>query len=291
MSEKKKKRRLKRKQLKKRFFTKNRLVIINEESLEEVFSLRLTLMNVFVVATLGAILIIFVTTYIIAFTPLREYIPGYASSELKRDATELALKSDSLSAVIRKNDAYISSIQKILTGDLEFAKLNKDSIQVEPVGDKEIPGPAGAELKLREEVAREDKYNLFERPKAAPSTVLFPPAKGMITDQYDTRTKHFAVDVALAKDTPIRAALNGTVIFADWTPSTGNVIIIRHNNGFISAYKHAASLTKDLGDVVRTGEVIALAGSTGTESTGIHLHFELWKDGYPIDPQTFIDFE
>ena len=95
----------------------------------------------------------------------------------------------------------------------------------------------------------------------------------------------------MAKNTPIKATLNGTVIFADWTPSTGNVIIIRHNNGFISVYKHAASLTKSQGDVVRTGEAIALAGSTGQESTGVHLHFELWKDGYAIDPTQFIEFE
>jgi murein DD-endopeptidase MepM/ murein hydrolase activator NlpD len=95
----------------------------------------------------------------------------------------------------------------------------------------------------------------------------------------------------LAKNTPIKAVLSGTVIFADWTPTTGNVIIIRHNNGFISAYKHAVSLTKEQGETVKTGEVVALAGSTGEESTGVHLHFELWKDGYPIDPSIFIAFE
>ena len=103
--------------------------------------------------------------------------------------------------------------------------------------------------------------------------------------------QHFATDIALPKNTPIKAVLNGTVIFADWTPTTGNVIILRHNNGFISIYKHAASLTKAQGDAVRTGEVIAIAGSTGFESTGIHLHFELLKDGYPIDPEQFIEFE
>ncbi len=291
MSEKKKKRRLRRKQLKKRFFTKNRLVIINEETFDEVFSLRLTLMNVFIVATLGAVLIIFVTTYIIAFTPLREYIPGYASSQLKRDATELALKSDSLRNVIRNNDAYIASIRKILTGDLDFAKFNKDSIQAETVTEGDVPGPTKAELELREQVSREDKYNLFEKSKAVAASVLFPPAKGIITERYDSKKKHYAIDVALPVNTPIKSTLNGTVIFADWTPSTGNVIIVRHNNGFISAYKHASSLTKGQGDVVKTGEVIALAGSTGTESTGVHLHFELWKDGYPVDPQTFIEFE
>jgi murein DD-endopeptidase MepM/ murein hydrolase activator NlpD len=285
--------RLKRKIIKKRLFTKNRLVILNEDTFEEIFSLRLTLMNVFVVATVGALLIIFVTTYIIAFTPLREYIPGYASSKLKKDATELALKSDSLSLALKKNEAYIESIKKVLTGNLDYAKFNKDSLLVtstEAIDENDLQ-PSKNELKLRENVDREDKYNVFEKAKPKVSIVLFPPAKGIVTEKFNAKNKHFAIDVALPKNTPIKATLSGTVIFADWTPSTGNVIIIRHNNGFISAYKHAASLTKTQGDSVKSGEVIALAGSTGTESTGIHLHFELWKDGFPIDPSIFIKFE
>ncbi len=285
--------RLKRKIIKKKLFTKNRLVILNEDTFEEIFSLRLTLMNVFVVATIGAFLIIFVTTYIIAFTPLREYIPGYASTELKRDATELALKSDSLNQALKKNEAYIESIKKVLTGDLEYAKFNKDSILAavsEPVSEEELK-PSGADLKFREGVDREDKYNLFEKAKPKVSTVLFPPVKGMITEKFNPKDKHYAVDIALAKNTPIKSILSGKVIFADWTPNTGNVVIIRHNSGFISVYKHAASVTVSQGDVVKTGEVIALAGSTGQESTGVHLHFELWKDGYAIDPSIFIEFE
>ena len=285
--------RLNRKIIKKKLFTKNRLVILNEDTFEEVFSLRLTLMNVFVVATFGAFLITFVTTYIIAFTPLREYIPGYASSKLKRNATELALKSDSLSRALKKNEAYIASIKKVLTGDLEYAKFSKDSItasNTKPVSDEELK-PSKSDLKLREEVAREDKYNLFEKATPKANMVLFPPVKGIITDKFNPTKKHYAVDIALAKNTPIKSILSGTVIFADWTPTTGNVVIIRHNNGFISVYKHAESLTVSQGDKVRTGEVIALAGSTGQESTGVHLHFELWKDGYPIDPSIFIEFE
>ena len=283
----------KRKILAKKLFTKNRLVILNEDTFEEIFSLRLTLMNVFVVATVGAFLIITVTTYIIAFTPLREYIPGYASSKLKRDATELALKSDSLSQSVKNNEAYINSIKKVLTGDLEFAKLNKDSILASKTEAHENVNlnPSAADIKLREDVAHEDKYNLFEKAQSKVSVVLFPPVRGPVTEKFSAKNKHFAVDVALAKNTPIKSVQNGTVIFADWTPSTGNVIILRHNNGFISVYKHAASLTKSQGDNIKTGEVIALAGSTGQESTGVHLHFELWKDGYPIDPEQFIEFE
>jgi murein DD-endopeptidase MepM/ murein hydrolase activator NlpD len=285
--------RLKRKKLAKKLFTKNRLVILNEDTFEEIFSLKLTLMNVFVVATVGAFLIITITTYIIAFTPLREYIPGYASNKLKKDATELALKSDSLSQAIRKNEAYIHSIKRVLTGDLDYAKLNKDSIlasKPEKPGEADL-GPSKEEVKLREQITKEDKYNLFEKAQSKVNVVLFPPLKGMVTEKFSPKNKHYSVDIAVAKNTPVKAVQNGTVIFADWTPSNGNVVILRHNNGFISVYKHAASLTASQGDAVRTGEVIALAGSTGQESTGVHLHFELWKDGYPIDPEQFIEFE
>ncbi|WP_367174975.1 M23 family metallopeptidase [Flavobacterium sp.] len=266
---------------------------MNEDTFEEIFSLRLTLMNVFVVATIGAFLIIFITTYIIAFTPLREYIPGYASTQLKKDATELALKSDSLNHALKKNEAYIESIKKVLTGDLQYAKFNKDSIMAntsEHVSEEDLK-PSNADLKLREEVERDDKYNLFGKAKPKVTAVLFPPVKGIITGKYNPSNKHYAVDIALAKNTPIKSIMSGRVIFADWTPTTGNVVIIRHNSGFISVYKHAASVTVSQGDVVKTGEVIALAGSTGQESTGVHLHFELWKDGYSIDPSIFIEFE
>lgn len=287
------KKRLKRKLLRKKLFTKNRLVILNEETFEEVFSLKLTLMNVFLVATLGAIIIITITTYIIAFTPLREFIPGYASNKLKKDATELALKSDSLSAALTKNEAYIASIKKVLTGELDFVKFNKDSILTNKtlLSKEEILPPSKSDLNLREQVAKEDKYNLFEKAESKVNIVFFPPVKGIIIDKFNAKNKHLAVDIALTKNTPIKSISNGTIVFADWTPSAGNVIVLRHNNGFISVYKDLESLTKSQGDVVKTGEVIAIAGSTGHESKGIHLHFELWKDGYPIDPTQFIEFE
>lgn len=160
--------RLKRKKLYKKWFTKNRLVILNEETFEELFSFKLNLMNVFVVATLGAILLISSTTVIIAFTPLREFIPGYSSSKLKRDATELALKSDSLSTALKKNEAYIKSIQKVLTGELEYAKFNKDSILATS---DEAPSqldltPSKEELKLINDVAKEEKKSETNSSKA-----------------------------------------------------------------------------------------------------------------------------
>jgi murein DD-endopeptidase MepM/ murein hydrolase activator NlpD len=286
--------RLKRQIIKKKLFNKNRLVILNEDTFEEIFSLRLNVMNVFVAVTIISIVMIALTTYIIAFTPLREYIPGYASTKLKREATANAIKSDSLQKVLEQDKVYLASIKKVLTGDLDPTKLSRDSI-VAPEQkdvDKIDKGPGEAEMKLRQEVDLEDKYNLFEQAKPKVSMVLFAPVKGHITEGYSPKNKHFAVEVAVAKDTPIKAIAAGTVVLADWTPTNGNVIVVRHNDGLISVYKNAASLTKEEGDIVKSGEVLALAGPAGTDlAAGIHLHFELWKDGYPINPTQFIDFE
>ncbi len=151
--------RLKRRKLLNKLFTKNRLVILNEDTFEEIFSFKLNLMNVFVSVTIGAILLISSTTFIIAFTPLREFIPGYSSSKLKKDATVLALKSDSLSAALKKNEAYIKSIQKVLTGDLDYSKFNKDSILVEKEGapSKVDLSPSKEELEVRNDVAKAEK--------------------------------------------------------------------------------------------------------------------------------------
>ncbi|GAA6765874.1 peptidase [Flavobacterium johnsoniae] len=148
----------KKRNLRKKLFIKNRLVILNEDTFEEIFSFRLTLMNVFVTFTLGGIFLILVTTFIIAFTPLREFIPGYSSSELKKNATKLAIKSDSLETALKKNEAYIKGVQKVLKGELEYAKFNKDSI----LADADVPTDLNMkaseeEIKLREDVAKTEK--------------------------------------------------------------------------------------------------------------------------------------
>lgn len=283
---------LKRQQLLKKLYTKRRLVILNEDSFEETFSLKLNLMNVFVVGSVGAILIIFVTTYIIAFTPLREYIPGYASSKLKQEALEMAIKSDSLEQSVKINNTYITSIKKVLTGDLEYAKLNKDSIKaLGPEGiDEASIVPTENEKKLRDQVIKEDKFNVFDSAQPKVGFVLFAPVQGTIIEKYSPKNKHLAVTVALGKNTPIKSIGAGTIIFSDWTPSSGYVVIIRHKDDILSVYKNAASVTKSQGNIVKSGEVIALAGTSIPQKTNATLRFELWKDGFPIDPTQFINF-
>lgn len=283
----------KKKSLKKHLFNKSRIVLLNENTFEETFSLRLNLMNVFVIITLVSIFMLTLTTYIIAFTSLREYIPGYSSPKLNQQVVDLTLKSDSLQNTLNYNQAYINAIQKVLLGEVKAEVINKDSIiaaEIAKISEKDFI-PSKADSLLREQVATEDKYNLFEKAEQKVSLVLFAPAKGHITNGFNPKEKHYAVDVALPLGTPVKSVANGTVLFSDWTPDNGNVIIISHPEAMMSVYKHCESITKSEGDIVKTGEAIATAGSSGKHSTGVHLHFELWKNGRPIDPTNFIDFE
>jgi septal ring factor EnvC (AmiA/AmiB activator) len=281
--------RLKFQTLKQKLLSKRRFIIYNEDTLAESFSLKLTIMNVFVVATLSAILIIFVTTFIIAFTPLREYIPGYASTQLKKQATLLTIKSDSLLKVTKENNAYINSVKAVLNGDLEYAKLNKDSIQVaENVAEDTNITISEKEKELRNEVAKDNKYNVFDKAESKVSYVLFPPVSGKITKSYNVASKNLGVNIAVAKGTPVKSIAPGTIIFSEWTPSSGFVVIIRHQDDILSVYKNLSSVTKSTGNTVKSSEVIAISGDNVSQNS---IHFQLWKNGIPINPIQFINFE
>ena len=272
---------------------KYRLVILNEDTFEERLSFKLTKLNVFVAVSLSVIILIAGTTFLIAFTGLREYIPGYSSANLKKQATELAYKTDSLQTALMLNNQYYESIRKVLTGDLEPTILNRDSLVRSKQMDTSLfdLSSSRADSLLREKVAQEDEYNVLETAGTQMEFALFPPVKGTISEKYNLKSRHYAVDVVVAKNAPVKAAADGRVIFSEWSAATGHVIIIEHNYGLLTVYKHNSSLTKEQGDFVRSGEVIALAGTSGDLSTGPHLHFELWKDGNPVNPSDYIDFE
>ncbi|MCM8569634.1 M23 family metallopeptidase [Gramella jeungdoensis] len=276
----------------KKLLHKYRMVILNEDTFEERFSFRLTRLNVFVLVGLSAILLVAATTVLIAFTPLREYIPGYSSAELKERAANLAYKTDSLQNVIRLNDQYLTSIKSALTGEFDLERLDRDSILSQPISDQEYEeiNRIKADSLLREEVEQEDKYNILPTATDNINFSLFPPVKGAVSEPYSIEDRHYAVDIVVSRNAPVKSVADGRVILAEWTAETGYVMIIEHSYGLLSAYKHNASLTKSQGDMVRAGEVIATAGSTGELTTGPHLHFELWNEGNPVDPSEYIDF-
>src|SRR5690606_32705018 len=281
------------KEIKRKLLHKYRLVILNESTFEEKISFKLSRLNVFVSGSLFIIVLIGLTTLFIAFTPLREYIPGYSSTKLKRQATELTYKTDSLMTVLNYTNRYLDNVRMVLRGDIENNQVNRDSLFDKYKLDPSTIDltPIREDLLLRKEVALEDKYSLFERNMDNLGKLMFVPITGTLSQGFDPKGKHFAVDIVAPKDSPVKSIAYGTVIFAEWTSQTGYVIIVEHQEAFISVYKHNGSLSKSQGDMVQAGEVIAMVGNTGELTTGPHLHFELWRKGKAVDPRNFIDFK
>jgi len=282
-----------RKEIRQKLLHKYRLVILNENTYEEKISFKLSRLNVFITGSLFIICLITLTTLLIAFTPLREYIPGYSSTKLKKQAIEMTYRTDSLVTVLNYTNKYLDNIRKVLNGDIANNKLNRDSIF-----DQFKLDPSSIDLTpikedsiLRAQVALEDKYNLFERNTENVNQILFAPVNGNISQEYDLGKRHYAIDIVATKGTPVKSVADGIVIFSEWTSETGFVIILEHKDGLLSVYKHNGSLNKSQGDLVQAGEVIASVGNTGELTTGPHLHFELWNNGSPVNPKDYIDFK
>ena len=272
---------------------KYRVVIMNESSLEEVKTFRLNRLNVFVYSSLFAILMITLTTLVIIYSPLRQYILGFSEADQRKQIVDLTFHADSLQQRIASNDAYFLSLQKVLTGDIEPDKINKDSVlnAVQQIPAEVDLQASEEEMKLRSEVANEERYNVFDVATANTRKAFSPPIQGMISNEFKVDKRHYGIDLTAAEGTPVKAIGEGTVIFSEWSAQTGFVLIIEHPHNFVSVYKHNASITKRQGDKVRAGEVIAQVGNTGELSTGVHLHFELWHEGYPVDPLNYMNIK
>jgi hypothetical protein len=275
-----------------RLMAKYRFVVLNENTFEEMLSYKLSRFNVFMIVSLSAILLVGATYMIIALTSLKEYIPGYDSTALRRQAVNNTYLVDSLEQQLLLNQRYISSITDALSGNVDLEDIPSRDLQGDIDLIEELDFSTNQQDSiLRAEVAQEDRFNLFETAGTESNFTLFPPVTGVITQGYNPSENHFAVDIGVPEKTPVKAVSGGTVILAEWTTETGYVVIIKHEQNLISVYKHNESLAVSQGDLVISGEVISFAGSTGILSTGPHLHLELWSDGYPINPTELIEFE
>ncbi|MCF6349815.1 MAG: M23 family metallopeptidase [Flavobacteriaceae bacterium] len=281
----------KKNKLREKLTLKYRLVILNEDSLEERVSFKLNRLNVYVIGGVFIIGLIVLTTLLIAFSPLKEYIPGYSSSKLKKTATKLVLDVDSLGNNLAINEIYINNIKNVLNGNIKIENLKKNATLKEKLQKDINLNATKLETEFRENITEKERFSLLNKTTKKPEIVFFAPAKGKITNGFNQKDKHFAVDIALTKGTSVKAVANGTVIFADYTAETGYVLILKHTQSYLSVYKHNSTLLKEQGDLVKSGEVIANSGDTGSFTSGPHLHFELWSGGYPINPTNFIDFK
>jgi murein DD-endopeptidase MepM/ murein hydrolase activator NlpD len=276
-----------------RWLAKYRFVILNEETFEERFSYKLNRLNVFLTISISIIALIATTFLAISQTSLKEYIPGYDSSELRRQAIRNNYRLDSLQQALMRNQRFLLSVNQVLRGDLDLQELERQVATDSAYVDISNVGftTSEADSLLRADVAQDEKYNVSETADQTIPFVLFPPAKGTISQLFDPATAHYAVDIVTDRNTPVKAVAEGNVIFAGWTTDTGYVIIINHPYSIISVYKHNASLNVGQGDAIEQGQVIAVTGNSGTMTTGPHLHFELWSNGFALNPTEFIEFE
>lgn len=277
----------------KKLTNKYRLVMLNEDTFEERFSIKLSRLNFFVFSGIFSVLLIVGTIVLIAFTPIREYIPGYSSTKLKRQATELTFESDSLKLRLAMLENYTKAIRPVLTGEIKGVETI-DSIQNENKRIEVDPRKLNASKEdslFREKVENRDKFSISDGADDKAKIVFFAPLTGDLSQTYNATNKHFAVDIVAKTGTPVKAIADGTVVFSEWTTETGYVIILKHSNNFLSVYKHNGTILKQQGDLVRSGEAIASVGSTGELTTGPHLHFELWSGGFAVNPLNYIDFK
>lgn len=268
---------------------------MNDDSFEQRFSMILSPLNVFTWGGVILILLILLTTSIIAFSPLREFIPGYADVNTRRLASAAALRADSLTRELELKAKYLENIRNVMSGRnlVDSDSIIKTGITTDAVNSLPVQ-PSKEDSMLRAKIEKEDMYNLaFDEKTKTPGIsnfFFFTPLKGMISSKFDLKKDHFGIDVTAPKNEVIKATLEGTVVLSTWTSETGHVIQIQHSNNLISLYKHNSVLLKEAGDYVKAGEEIAIIGESGELSTGPHLHFELWYSGNPINPEDFIIF-
>ncbi len=274
---------------------KYKLTISNEGTFDEVLSIRLSRLNVFNVTGLFSIVLIALVTLFIAFTPLREYIPGYPDGEMRRNIENNAILVDSLIVELDKRDRFFQGIRNVISGnDFDNGAENSADSIVDPRYKDLSFSISSNDSIFRIEHEEDEKYNLalggVAKIRGLSNTHYFAPINGLISSHYDSKIEHFGTDIVGGMNERISSVLDGTVVFSEWTLNTGYVIQIQHSNNLLSIYKHNAELLKKTGDHVKAGEAIALLGNSGELTSGPHLHFELWHNGQALNPEDYIKF-
>ena len=277
----------------KRIFNVYKVVVSSEDTFEEKLSFKANKINAFIIMLLYSIILIAFTISIVFFTQLREMVPGYSSSDLLNRAIYLTKKTDSLEQQIALNNKFYKSIEDVLSGNVdEFVSRDELSIDSNLINPDIITiSPNLQDSILRQYVENEDKFNLTNNELVIENKMFFSPIKGEITQSFNFNENHFAIDIAADIGTPVKSVLDGKIIFSEWSLETGYVVVIDHGENIISVYKHNSKTLKEQNDFVQAGEVIAYSGNQGNLSSGPHLHFELWKNGTPIDPEPLLNFK
>ncbi len=277
----------------KRLKYKYRFSILKDNTYEEVLSVRITPFSFFSVIASSVVILIVLVTILIAFTPVRELIPGYPDGSLRRELIMNLILLDSLENEIRIREQFVENIRDVVAGR-EPRTFDYDSDLTMNIDEIDFSRTRYDSL-LRAQIMGEEQFNLSTSQNmiltaSPPPAHFIPPTQGLIINRFNPGQNHFGVDMVTEVGQPVVAVMSGTVTFANWTSDTGYVIQVQHDNNYLSLYKHNAELLKRAGDLVNTGEAIAIVGNSGALTTGPHLHFELWHNGAPLNPENYIVF-
>lgn len=272
---------------------KYRMVVLNEDTFEEVGNMRLSRLNL--IALVGVILILLVVIIfsLIAYTNIRELIPGYPDAAMRQHIRENAMKVDSLEYEQAIRDQYFENLRRIISGEMPENYMNDTTGMINP---QEINFIRSAnDSILRQQVEAEEQFRLSALEENQVNKNLydlhfFTPVNGIVTRSFNPREGHFGIDLVAEPNEVVKAALDGTVTMSAWTLETGYVIQIQHDFELLTVYKHNATLFKSMGQKVKAGDAIAIVGNSGELTTGPHLHFELWHDRVPLNPAEYIAF-
>lgn len=270
---------------------KYKLTIINENTLEEVVGIHVSKLNGLSVLLSACTVIFLIAADIIAFTPLRNYLPGYMNSEVRSQIVANALRADSLQAALERQSRYVMNIQDILSGQVKADTVQSiDSLT--NLRAEKLMERSKKEEEFRKQYEEKERYNLtaVTDVRDAAGLIFYRPLRGVMSAGFNPEKRHFGIDLTASPNESILAALDGTVIMAAYTAEWGYVIQIQHPQNFISVYKHCGSLMKREGEQVKGGEVIALVGKSTEDGDQPHLHFELWHRGNPTNPEKYVVF-
>ncbi|MGB4841096.1 MAG: M23 family metallopeptidase [Saprospiraceae bacterium] len=255
-----------------------RISILDDENLEEVGSYNLSLLSFYIFLSVFALILSGLVISFIIFTPVKRLIPGYGDITDNKKFIELSKKIDALEKDISAYDTYTSGLKNMLTGGIYNSSVDKiDSI--------------AAAKSIRPELVNQEDIAETSRTKELDFLKFATPVSGTISASFNPSLGHYGVDIIAAKDTPVKSIMDGIVVSAEQSVSTGNSVYIQHQKNVVSAYKHNSILLVKTGDIIRTGQAVAIIGNSGEMTTGPHLHFEMWYDGKYVNPENYISFQ
>lgn len=266
-------------------------IIQNEEDFSEKATYKFTYARIAFFGFLTFLVVLTISIYLVNTVLAQWFDPRYAEQETRKDLVQMSISLDSLSQELEDRDKFINSFKKVMRGDVTTDEIQESQAAI-PTSQADAKKlnltdsvfkaefEKGSDFLLTGDIQNDELRQLY----------FFSPITGYISEPFNAQTEHYGIDVVSKKDEPVKCIADGTVVMASWTQSEGNVIAIQHRENLISIYKHNATLTKEVGDFITAGEIVAIIGNTGELTSGPHLHFELWYNGSAVNPEEFISF-